>query len=107
MASVPVDLPETFNYLIGLSVRTTRRDGEILCICGRTRDGTETAVIWCDAPQAKRDRALQKWAKTNAAVLKECERVYVNGDCSLRGARPIEVEFRRRMLPGGDNSLGD
>ena len=49
-AETIVDLPETFNYLLGLAVSTRRvyHDGDCryLVYRGRTRDGREAVVIW-------------------------------------------------------------
>ena len=49
-ADVAVDLPETFNYLLGLAVSTRRAyddDGRrYLVYTGRTRDGRSAVVIW-------------------------------------------------------------
>ena len=94
---IAVDLPETFNYLIGLNVKTMRRLKDVLCVCGETRDGKKTAVLWRDAAKTPNDK-LQKWFDKHGGQFGDCELLYVNGDNPLPGARLIEMEFRRRMF---------
>ena len=102
-----VDLPETFNFLIGLRVRTRRalyRDHEgdrhrYLVLRGRTTGGQETVVIW---------RGIEDWGPEDYEREREwvqqqgltegADVVYVNGDSAIDGARSLDPEFRRRMF---------
>ncbi len=104
-----VDLPETFNYLLGLNVRTRRAyadDGRrYLAYSGETRaePGRTVAVIW---------RATDGWAEHDFVRDREfiaaqdmaagAETVYVNGDSAIiiPRAKPIEPMFKARMFAG-------
>ena len=102
-----IDLPETFNYLLGLNVRTRRAydDGgrQYLVYRGETRanPGHTVAVIW---------RATNGWTEEDFArdrdfveaqeIAKGTDTVYVNGDSCISGTKPIEPMFKARMLAG-------
>ncbi len=104
-----VDLPETFNYLLGLKVRRRRTfddDGRrYLVYRGETRanPGRAVAVIW---------RATEGWAEEDFARDRDfvaehnlaggADTVYVNGDSCIPGAKPIEPMFKERMFAGVD-----
>ena len=102
--SVPVDLPETFAYLLGLRVRTRRvyHDGErrYLVYRGSTPERGEVATIWrdtegWDGADFERDRDfVQKNGLTEGA-----DEVFVNGDSFIPEAKPLEGVFKERMLP--------
>ena len=96
------DVPETFNYLIGLRVDTRRvyddHGRRYLVYRGRI-DQRQVAVIW---------RENQGWDKAALVRDKEfvaeqkltegADEVYVNGDSFIREARALESVFKRRMF---------
>ena len=102
-----VDLPETFNYLLGLNVRTRRAyddDGRRYLVYRgetRTNPGCAVAVIW---------RATEGWAEEDFAqdrdfvatqsITDNADTVYVNGDSCIPDAKPIEPIFKERMFAG-------
>ncbi len=99
-----VDLPETFNYLLGLHVRTRRvyHDGDRRYLVYRgTVDHREIAVIW---------RTTDKWEQKDFErdrdfVAKEkltegADDVFVNGDSYIPEAKALEPLFKRRMFGG-------
>ncbi len=107
-----VDLPETFNYLIGLEVETRRvlpsptgrgagGEGHYLVYRGTTREGQRAAVIWRETAgwtedDYKRDRDFVAEHKlTEGAAL-----IYVNGDSFIPGVRALEGVFKARMFAG-------
>ena len=103
----PVDVAETFNYLLGLVVRSRRvyndEGRRYQVFSGETRDapGRATVVIWRDTtgweePDLKRDRAFVAEQKLMDGV----DTVYVNGLSCIVGARSIEPLFRERMFAG-------
>ena len=100
-----VDIPETFNYLLGLNVRSRRSynddDGHYLVYRGKTRSepGRQVAVIWRETAGWKkedfeRDKAFVKKHDMTANT------TYVNGDSLIPGAKPVEGLFRDRMFRG-------
>lgn len=102
-----VDLPETFNYLIGLYVKTRQRIRGILHIEGETRTGEKTLVLWRNVDEVD-NAALEAYVdklKINVAD-REFDRIYVNGDHTLTNRmeasgvkiKLIEEEFFNRMF---------
>ncbi len=97
-----VDLPETFNYLIGLHVATRRvyeNEGVRYLVYRGKAEGKETAVIW---------RTTRGWKKQEFEVDREfvakqklaegAEDVFVNTDSFIEGARSLDPVFKRRMF---------
>ena len=99
----PVDLPETFNYLLGLHVQTRRvyddNGRRYLAYRGTTREGRKTVVIWRDTAgweQADYERDKQFVAEQSLAV--GADELYVNGDSFIPGARALEPLFKARLF---------
>ena len=99
------DIPETFNYLLGLRVETRRvyydDDRRYLVYRGQI-DQQRIAVIW---------RETQDWDKAALVRDKEfvaeqkltdgADEVYANGDSFIREAKALEPVFKRRMFAEG------
>lgn len=104
-----IDVIETFNYLIGLNVRSIIYPKKDICtIEGVTRRGERTLVIWrnCDTIDNK---TLNEFFKRMAYSTHDTEfdRIYVNGDNNLENLRTdeeqwkvvlTEQEFAKRMF---------
>lgn len=108
----PVDVAETFNYLIGLRVRTRRvymdDDRRYLVFRGETRaaPGRVTVAIWratdgWTEADYRRDRRFVAETK----IADDADDIYVNGDSCIVGARPVEPLFKARMFAGASGSL--
>ena len=100
---MPVDLPETFNYLLGLAVRTRRvyeDDGRrYLVYTGRTRDKREAVVIWRNTEgwtpeDRERDRDFVEANDMTAGA----DDVWMNGDTMVKDARSLDTLFKQRMF---------
>ena len=100
---VAVDLPETFNYLLGLTVRTRQvydDDGRrYLVYTGRTRDKREAVVIWRNTEgwtpeDRERDRDFVKANDMTAGA----DDIWMNGDTMVKDARPLDKLFKQRMF---------
>ena len=101
------DAPETFNYLLGLRVKTRRAlrgpgGARYLIYTGETRaaPGKSAAVIWretADWTQAdfERDRDFVK----DNGIADGADEVYVNGDSCIPNAKGLEPLFKARMFP--------
>jgi len=108
---VIVDLPETFNYLIGLKVRkikVRKNKGRKYLFSLAEKEGRNIAVVWREYDD--------KWTKTKFKsdkdfIIQEIEGwvphvVYINGQSALTpkigsqtaDVRFIEPEFRKRMV---------
>ena len=110
LVDTPVDMVETFNYLIGLNVETLRYPKEGYCVVeGYTHIGNEhTLVIWRDCNKVSNE-ALNEFFRKQAysTTDSEFDKIYVNGDNTLPNIKTdeehwkvvlIEEEFKKRMF---------
>lgn len=104
-----IDLPETFNYLIGLNVsQMSWPKPGIMVVEGSTRSGKKTLVIWRDCNRID-NKALNDFFTRSAYSVHDnkFDIIYVNGDNNLENLRTdedtwkvtlIEQEFNRKMF---------
>ena len=107
----PVDLPETFNFLIGLAVESRRWLDGVLAISGTDGKGRRCLVLWRDLRRTDA-AALDAWFVEHRARFAEAlDIVYANGDHTLGALRKpeegwtaetIEPAFRALMFAGDD-----
>lgn len=98
-----VDLPETFNYLLGLDVATRQvfYDGErrYLVYRGITREGRKAAVIWRETKDWQKEDYERDAAFVAEHQLAEgMDEVFVNGDSFIPGARSLDGVFKARLF---------
>lgn len=111
LVETPVDMVETFNYLIGLNVETEDwYKGENICVVqGYThRDNLHTLVIWRNCKEIGNEALNQFFERMNFRTRdSEFDLIYVNGDNTLPNLRRdednwkvvlIEEEFAKRMF---------
>ena len=97
-----VDLPETFNYLLGLSVQTRHclydADRRYLVYRGTVRQKT-VVIIWrktegWEQQDWERDyRFIQEHELT-----KDADEIYINTDSIVPNAKPLDPLFKRLMF---------
>jgi len=102
---MPVDLPETFVYLLGLRVRTRKayHDGgrRYLVYRGQVPERGEVVVIWRDVEGwDEEDFERDKDFVRENNLTEGADEVFVNGDSFIPEARPLEGVFKRLMLAG-------
>ena len=107
----PVDLPETFNLLLGLRVESRRSLDSVLAITGKDPQGQSCLILWRNLDETS-DEALNCWFAANRAGLPDAlDLIYVNGDHTLNAVRqegdawtaaPIEPLFRELMFEADD-----
>ena len=107
---VPVDLPETFNYLIGLRVESRRRIDGVLAITGTDAEGRNCLALWRNLVETDH-AALDAWFDRNRYRFAEpLDRIYANGDHTLTAmrrsgetwtAKTIEPILRELMFERG------
>jgi adenine-specific DNA-methyltransferase len=99
----PVDLPETFAYLLGLDVQTRRvyDDGgrRYLVYRGTLRNSRNVVVLWRETrdwteEDYRRDRDFVKEQKLTEGA----DEVYTNGDSFIPGACSLDGLFKARMF---------
>ena len=103
----PVDLPETFNFLIGLRVESRRRSAGVLAISGTDPQGRKCVILWRNLAETD-NTALEAWFARNREQFPDpLDLVYVNGDHTLNAlkqpneswnAKTIEPVFRELMF---------
>jgi adenine-specific DNA-methyltransferase len=100
----PVDLPETFNYLLGLHVKTRRvyHDEKRRYLVYRgTANDREVAVIWRETLRwAKRDFERDRDFAAENRLVEGADEVFVNGDSLIPKAKSLDPVFKRRMFGG-------
>lgn len=109
---VQVDLPETFNYLIGLRVASCQRIGDVLAITGTDPEGRNSLILWRNLDETDH-AALDAWFDRNRDLFAEpLDIIYVNGDHTLNAmqrpgenwtAKTIEPIFRELMFGETNN----
>lgn len=103
-----VDLVETFNYLIGLRVKTMDDVRGVRVVTGLNPQGERVLILWRKTKELDND-ALDAWFCKQGYNTKDQEYdvIYVNGDNNLENLRKadqtwkvrlIEEEFRRLMF---------
>ena len=111
LVETPVDMVETFNYLIGLNVETEDwyKCENICVVQGYThRDNLHTLVIWRNCKEIDNEALNQFFERMDFRTRdSEFDLIYVNGDNTLPNLRRdednwkvvlIEEEFTKRMF---------
>ena len=106
---VVVDLPETFNYLIGLRIHARRVIENVLAITGIDAEESRCLILWRNIETTGND-ALNAWFETHGERIRaefNASLVYVNGDHELGRLTPssgawttsaLELVFREKMF---------
>ena len=101
-----IDLVTTFNFLLGLRVRTIRRferDGApVVRVTGEDPTGRRVCVLWRDVPPLEEMEAEKAWLQAEALAGVAYDLLYINGESALPGSDvlAIEPEFKRLMFEG-------
>lgn len=96
------DVPETFNYLLGLHVQTRKlywdEDRRYLVYRGRIDHG-QIVVIWRETEGwQKEDLERDKKFVAAQKLTEGADEVFVNGDSFIPNARALEPVFKARMF---------
>jgi len=99
-----VDLPETFNYLLGLHVNTRRvyqdKERRYLVYSG-TVDHRNVVVIWRETKDwAKKDLERDKKFVTEQKMTEGADEIFVNGDSFIPKAKALDPVFKHKMFGG-------
>lgn len=97
-----VDVPETFNYLLGLHVATRKvydDDGRRYLVYRGAIDHRQVAVIWRETDGwQKKDLERDKKFVADEKLTDGADEVFVNGDSFIPNARALEPVFKARMF---------
>ena len=97
--TVNVDLVETFNYLLGLTIRTVNCDKSgIVTVTGENSLGENCLIIWRNIAEIDNYK-LDKWFK-NCYNIKELDFdvIYVNGDNNIENLKPADGHWKARLI---------
>lgn len=97
--SVTIDLVETFNYLIGLHVRSTRHSCEFTVVEGRDPEAQEVLVIWRNTTKTT-NANLDEFVRNQHYNTREngFDIIYVNGDNNLENLRLPEEHWQMKLI---------
>ena len=107
---VPVDLPETFNFLVGLRIESRQQIDAVLAIIGMDAEGKRYLILWRNLNEMD-NTALEAWFLRHRPEFGPLDLIYVNGDHTLNAlrdkaehwtAQAIEPVLRELMFGGGD-----
>ena len=107
---VPVDLPETFKFLIGLRGETRKVVKDVLTFTGTDAEGRRCLILWRNQEEMD-NSALDDWFNRNRKSFGNPDVIYANGDHTLNAlkqpnenwtAKSIEPVFRELMFKGKD-----
>lgn len=92
-----IDLVETFNYLIGLKVKTRVINKGFLVIQGENLKEEKILVIWRDGKS--NDELNAFFSKMDFTVYdREFDTIYVNGDNNLANLKKDEEHFKVKLI---------
>jgi adenine-specific DNA-methyltransferase len=108
----PVDLIETFNYLIGLNAQKVQQIDGFRVVRGVTRKGERCLILWRttkDLDQGLADKRFNDFLEKQNFDFSEVDTLYTNGDAAIATGnarketeawqiKMIEAEFLRRMF---------
>jgi adenine-specific DNA-methyltransferase len=96
------DIPETFNYLLGLHVQTRRvydDDGRRYLVYRGRIDHRQIVVIWRETEGwQKADLERDKKFVAEKKLTEGADEVFVNGDSFIPNAKALEPVFKARMF---------
>ena len=96
---VNVDLVETFNWLLGLTVKHIDVIQGVRVVEGTTPDGDHALVLWRNLDETNND-ALDEWFRKQGYNTKDQEYnlIYVNGDNNLENLRLGDQTWKVRLI---------
>jgi len=98
-----VDLPETFNYLLGMNVQSRRvhdnNGRRYLVYRGALRNGRTVVVIWRDMQGwTENDFRRERDFVAEHKLADGADEIYTNGDSLIPNARSLDGLFKARMF---------
>ena len=96
---VNVDLVETFNWLLGLTVLAQGSGGGVNWVEGTNPEGEKVLVLWRNTREVDAD-ALNTWCKKQKVSVLDGEfsLIYINGDHHLENLRRDDQTWKVRLI---------
>lgn len=96
---VTVDLVETFNYLLGLTVESIQKIRDVVKIEGKTKLNERALIIWRDTIKTDNQKLNEWFNKINDSTKSsEFDVIYVNGDNNLENLRKENETWKVRLI---------
>lgn len=96
---VAIDLVETFNYLLGLSIEhflTLNNENRCYKVLFGKLEKQTAVIIWRNLDQIDLEQD-KEFIEKKVLKGKSFDYIFINGDSYIKNARPIEPEFKRLM----------
>ncbi len=102
-----VDLAETFNFLIGLRLKTRHRIDDVLAITGMDAESNHCLILWRHCEKITATKLNAWFTKHRKKLGSDFDKIYINGDHTLNSKRTkneyweaitIEPVFRKLMF---------
>ena len=97
-----VDIPETFNYLLGLHVQTRRNcydEGRRYLVLRGVKQRRQVVILWRETEGwQKTEMERDQQFVTEQKLTDGADEVYVNGDSFIPKARSLDPVFKDRMF---------
>ena len=94
---VPVDLPETFNFLIGLRSESRRMVEDVLAISGTDAEGQRCLILWRNL-DGTNNTALDAWFTRNRESFDKPDVIYANGDHTLNTLKKVNESWTSKTI---------
>jgi adenine-specific DNA-methyltransferase len=96
---VKLDLVETFNYLLGLRVKSLRRTKGVLEVTGVSPTGDQVLVLWRNTNEVD-SQTLNDWFEKQAYNSRDTEfdLIYVNGDNNIENLRRADEIWKVQLI---------
>jgi adenine-specific DNA-methyltransferase len=90
----PIDLVETFNYLLGLHVERIRKIDGAVVVRGKTREEKKVLIIWRTVSEMDNEQLNAFFKAHLADESEEITDIYVNGDNNLANICPTDQHWK-------------
>jgi adenine-specific DNA-methyltransferase len=103
---VKLDLVETFNYLLGLRVKSLRRTKGVLEVTGVSPTGDQVLVLWRNTIKVD-SQTLNDWFEKQAYNSRDTEfdLIYVNGDNNIENLKRQDETWKVRLTEEAFHTL--
>ncbi len=99
-----VDIPETFNYLLGLHIQTRRiyaDEGRRYLVYRGLIDRRQVVILWRETEGwQKKDLERDQQFVAEQELTEDADDVYVNSDSFIPNAKSLDPVFKARMFAG-------
>jgi adenine-specific DNA-methyltransferase len=96
---INVDLVETFNWLLGLTVKYIDMIRGVRVVEGTNPDGERVLVLWRNLDETDNDTLDQWFEKQDYNTRdQEYDLIYVNGDNNLENLRRVDQTWKVRLI---------